>query len=94
LLATFGNGHSQNPESPIIWTKVAVTGAALLGFAVVFEFAGYLLTTFLFVASLLRLVERKSWVQAGTVALSASLISYIFFGVLLGAPLPTGFLRV
>jgi hypothetical protein len=55
---------------------------------------GYLVTTFLFVAFLLRIVERKSWAQAGAVALSASLVSYIIFGLLLGAPLPAGFLRI
>ena len=71
-----------------------LTLAALLAFAAIFEFAGYVVTTFLFVMFLLRAVERKSWTQAGAVALSASLVSYILFGLLLGAPLPAGILRV
>jgi hypothetical protein len=42
----------------------------------------------------LRIVEGRSWAQACAVALSASLASYIIFGLLLGAPLPAGFLPV
>jgi putative tricarboxylic transport membrane protein len=79
-------------EPPLFWRKVLLTVALLLAFAGVFELAGYVPATFLFVVSLLRWVERKSWTQAGVVALSASLTSYILFGLLLGAPLPAGFL--
>jgi putative tricarboxylic transport membrane protein len=85
-------GERRNIDTRLVWKKISLTVTALLGFAVLFEYAGYLLTTFLFVAFQLRIVEQKGWVQAGTVALCASLVSYILFGLLLGAPLPTGFL--
>jgi putative tricarboxylic transport membrane protein len=93
IAALRGNGSDQNQE-PLFWRKMLLTLAALLAFAAIFEFAGYVVTTFLFVMFLLRAVERKSWTQAGAVALSASLVSYILFGLLLGAPLPAGILRV
>jgi putative tricarboxylic transport membrane protein len=93
IAAPQGNGMDQSQE-PLFWRKMLLTLAALLAFAAIFEFAGYVVTTFLFVIFLLRAVERKTWTQAGAVALCASLVSYILFGLLLGAPLPTGFLRV
>jgi hypothetical protein len=80
-------------EPPALWGKILLTITGLATFAAIFEFAGYLLTTFLFILFLLGAVERKSWLQAGTVALCAALVSYMVFGLLLGAPLPAGFLR-
>jgi putative tricarboxylic transport membrane protein len=94
LIANYrGNGSFPSPE-PLFWKKMLLTLAALVAFAAMFEFAGYVVTTFLFVMFLLRAVERKSWTQAGAVALCAAVVSYILFGLLLGAPLPAGFLRV
>ena len=58
------------------------------------ERLGYLLATFLFIIFLLRAVERRSWGLALSVALSASLMSYLVFGLLLGTPLPAGFLQL
>ena len=83
------------PESlgpPLLWRKILLTVALLVGFAATFEIVGYLAATFLFVICLLRGVERKRWMEAGLVAFCAALISYILFGLLLGAPLPAGFL--
>jgi Tripartite tricarboxylate transporter TctB family len=93
LFRTFGtNGVSSRIDSPLLWGKIFLTVTLLLAFAALFESAGYLVTAFLFVLSLLRIVERKSWMQAGIVAFSASLVSYMIFGLLLGTPLPSGFL--
>ena len=95
LIAAFRDaGEQQISESRLVWKKIILTVTALLAFAFIFEYVGYLVTTFLFVAFLLRIVERKSWTQAGAVALSASLVSYIIFGLLLGAPLPAGLLPI
>ncbi|MGH7927542.1 MAG: tripartite tricarboxylate transporter TctB family protein [Candidatus Binatia bacterium] len=95
LVATLrGNGAQEGHEAGVVWRKIFLMVMSLLIFASIFEFAGYLVTTFLFILFLLRAVERKSWTQAGAVALCASLASYIIFGRLLGAPLPAGFLPV
>ena len=94
IAALRGGGKQEGEESQLVWKKIILTVTALVAFAFIFEFVGYLVTTFLFVAFLLRIVERKSWAQAGAVALSASLVSYIIFGLLLGAPLPAGFLLI
>jgi hypothetical protein len=88
------SGADEKHEPAAVWRKTFLTIMSLLIFAAIFEFAGYLVTTFLLILFLLRAVERKSWVQAGAVALCAALASYIVFGLLLGAPLPVGFLPV
>ena len=79
---------------PLTWKKIVLTLGSLLVFGVVFERLGYLLATFLFIIFLLRAVERRSWGLAISVALSASLASYVVFGLLLGTPLPAGFLQL
>ena len=94
IAALRAGGAQEGEDSRLVWKKIILTVTALLAFAFIFEYVGYVVTTFLFVAFLLRIVERKSWAQAGAVALSASLVSYIIFGLLLGAPLPAGFLRI
>jgi putative tricarboxylic transport membrane protein len=78
----------------LTWKKIVATVSSLLVFGLAFESLGYLLATFLFVIFLLRGVEQRSWALAITVAFSASFLSYVVFGFLLGTPLPTGFLRI
>ena len=94
IAALRAGGRQEGEDSRLVWKKIILTVTALLAFAFIFEYVGYLVATFLFVAFLLRIVERKSWAQAGAVALSASLVSYFIFGLLLGAPLPAGFLLI
>jgi hypothetical protein len=95
LLASVAGGASQSHEHErVVWRKILVTVGLLVAFATAFEFLGYVASSFLFIASVLRGVERTTWSQAGGVALCAALISYILFGLLLGTPLPAGFLRI
>ena len=87
--------HDDVPHGePLKWKKILLTLGSLLVFGLVFERLGYLLATFLFILFLLRAVERQSWRLALSVALSASLVSYIVFGLLLGTPLPAGLLQL
>jgi putative tricarboxylic transport membrane protein len=96
LLAAAVNGGGSRSEAaaPLFWRKILLTVGLLVAFAASFEFLGYVLSSFLFVFSVLRGVERTSWRRAGGVAVSAALISYLLFGLLLGTPLPSGFLRI
>lgn len=68
--------------------------AALLAFAVLFERLGYMISAFLFVAFLLRAVERREWWLVVAVAFSTSLVTYLIFGWLLSMPLPAGVLGI
>ena len=74
------------------WFRVGATLAAMVGFALVIEPLGYLTTTFLLMAVLLRAIEAQSWSKVIGIALATSLISYAVFAWLLGVPLPSGVL--
>ena len=85
-----GAGHDER----LSWKKIILTVGSLFVFALVFERSGYLVATFLFIIFLLRAVEQKGWGLAVAVAFSASFLTYVVFGLLLGTPLPAGFLPV
>jgi putative tricarboxylic transport membrane protein len=89
-----GSEASLIEERSLIWKKILLTLGALVVFALAFERVGYLVATFLFIIFLLRLVERKSWGLALAVSVSAAVISYVIFGLLLGTPLPSGLLPI
>jgi putative tricarboxylic transport membrane protein len=76
------------------WKRIGLATGALVTFALLFETLGYLPSTFLFMAFLLRAVERQRWSLVFVVAFSTSLVSYLLFGLLLSTPLPAGILRI
>ena len=59
-------------------------------YAFVFEWLGYVPSTFLLIFCLLKIVERKSWITVVITALLTSITSYLFFETLLHAALPRG----
>lgn len=67
-----------------IWS----TAAALLGLAVIFEPLGFLPAVALFIGFFLRLLSGFRWITCAVAALAAAWAVYLFFGVLLGIPLP------
>lgn len=79
---------------PGTWKKIGLATGALLAFALLFESLGYILSVFLFMAFLLRAVEGQKWWLVFVVALPASLLSYLLFGMLLKTPLPAGILGI
>jgi putative tricarboxylic transport membrane protein len=72
--------------------KLLLGLAALVSFGVAMEYAGYLLTTFLFMFFVIRIMEKKRWQIVGLVALLTAVLSYLLFVVLLEVQLPRGFL--
>ena len=74
------------------WKRIVLAVGALLAYGVLFEILGYIISTFLFIAFLLRVVERQNWGLIIVVAFSTSLLSYLIFGLLLETPLPPGIL--
>ncbi|MGH7772132.1 MAG: tripartite tricarboxylate transporter TctB family protein [Candidatus Binatia bacterium] len=75
-----------------IWKKIVLAIAALVVFGVLFESLGYIISTFLFIAFLLRAVEQQNWSLVVVVAFFTSLATYLVFGLLLNTPLPGGIL--
>ena len=62
--------------------------AALFAFGVALEYAGYLITTFLFMLFIARLMEPTRWRTAILMALLTAVLSYLLFVVLLEVQLP------
>jgi len=72
--------------------KVWWTLAALLGFYVLMEPAGFLLSSFLLLVFLLRAISRQGWPLSVGVSAVAALSTYLVFDRLLKLPLPKGLL--
>ena len=67
---------------------------ALFAFAFLFEHLGYIITTFLLIAFLLRAIEPQKWWVVILVAFLCSLVSFLVFGLLLNIQLPPGILGI
>ncbi len=76
------------------WFRIGATLATLIGFAVVLEWLGFLLSTFLLMVLLLRAIEAPKWPKVIVVALATAALSYGLFAWLLGVPLPAGVLGI
>jgi putative tricarboxylic transport membrane protein len=76
------------------WRRIGVTLATLVGFTLLLEPLGFLLTTFLLMVVLLRAIEAQSWGKVIALAVATSLITYGIFARLLGVPLPAGLLGI
>ncbi len=72
--------------------RVILAIAAIFAYALVFEHLGYLLSTFLLMLLLLRMMERKSWWLGTGLAALISMVSYFLFKVCLKVNIPGGFL--
>ena len=76
------------------WFRIGATLATLIGFALLLEWLGFLLSTFLLMVLLLRAIEAPKWPKVIVVALVTALVSYGLFAWLLGVPLPAGVLGI
>jgi putative tricarboxylic transport membrane protein len=76
------------------WFRIGATLATLIGFALVLEWLGFLLSTFVLMILLLRAIEAPKWSKVIVVALVTAALSYGLFGWLLGVPLPAGVLGI
>jgi putative tricarboxylic transport membrane protein len=74
------------------WLLIGATLVTLVGFALVLEWLGFLLSTFFLMVLLLRAVEAPPWPRVTLVALVTTGASYVIFAWLLGVPLPAGLL--
>jgi len=76
------------------WLRIGATLTMLVGYALVLERLGFLLSTFLLMVVLLRAVEAPPWRKVTLVALLTTLFCYTLFAWLLGVPLPAGILAI
>jgi len=76
------------------WSRIGLTLAAMIAFALVLESLGFLLSTFLLMILLLRAIESQRWSKVVVVAVLTAIASYAIFGWILGIPLPGGVLGI
>lgn len=75
------------------WRRPAVIGLLVLGFILALEKLGFILSGFLLLLVLFRLVEKFSWRKALIIPALTLGFSYLLFNVFLKATLPRGFLN-
>ena len=68
--------------------KMLLTVLALLGYAITMEYLGFLISTFLFLAFLLRFIEPQRWSTVILGALLTSGASFLIFELFLKCQLP------
>jgi putative tricarboxylic transport membrane protein len=87
LRATDEQDHSPFPGKTGIIAVVKVLGGLAL-FTLLMETAGFITSIFLFVAYLMKVVERERWPMTALIAVLTTAGLYIVFHVLLGVTLP------
>jgi len=76
-------------ERPI-YRNIFLCLFALYAYLLIFEWLGFVPTTFLFMIFLLKGIERKGWIVSLVTAFLSAAVSYLFFGIGLRASLPKG----
>lgn len=74
------------------WDRPLIISLLILGFVLVLERLGFILTSFLLMFSLFKWVERLSWAKAMIIPGLTLGLTYLLFDVLLKATLPKGIL--
>jgi putative tricarboxylic transport membrane protein len=74
------------------YKRLLIALGALVAFGFVMNFIGYLITSFIFMLFMTRLINPKGWRTPLIVALATAVLSYIFFVVYMEIQLPRGIL--
>ena len=77
-------------HSPDRWKSLLVILAVLFGYSLFLDFLGFLVSTFIFLFLLFRLVEPQKWAVAVGGSFLASIVSYMVFEIWLKTQLPRG----
>ena len=85
-------GEKSEPKGSLRWWNIVIILAALVAYAFFLETIGFLISTFLLITLLLKVVEPQRWSTALVGGLITALASTLVFNVLLRAQIPTGFL--
>jgi putative tricarboxylic transport membrane protein len=92
LVQTFIRARRRRGISERIrWGSVILVLASLFIYAIVLEKLGFIVSTLLFIAALLMIIERKKWHIVTIIAIISTLAFYIVFQVWLQSNLPKGF---
>lgn len=86
------DGNKPLTGSP--WNGKIICFLSLVVFGFILDTLGFLLSSFLFLAFLIKFVERKSWTTALLFSLAVALVSYGLFEICLQSQLPLGILEI
>jgi putative tricarboxylic transport membrane protein len=75
------------------WLRPLLGVAILIFFALVVEWVGFLITTFIFLMIWMGVIERVRWRTIISVSIGTTAALYLIFALLLDVPLPLGFLK-
>jgi hypothetical protein len=75
----------------VSWLKVGAVLIGLVVYALLFEWAGALVSTAIFMGVLTQTIEPKKWYVVTFLSVASSFSTYILFKVLLNVRLPSGF---
>ncbi len=96
LVRTFTGRPTENESSPLFrgvrWGKILLVVAGLSAYALLFNVAGFKLSTFLLMMFLFKVVEPTRWSVALLSSTLTTLFSYGLFERWLDVPFPKGFL--
>jgi putative tricarboxylic transport membrane protein len=94
IMAYGGNhkGHALN-DRPSFGRKVLPTLIILFAYAISMERLGYIIGTSFLLLYLFKVTGSRKWFTSILITLIVVSMTYLFFGVLLSAPLPKGILR-
>ncbi len=90
-------GSEGRPESlwrGLHWGQALFSLFAMLGYALVLDRTGYLLTTFILLFVLFRYVGSQSWRATILGSVATSVLTYLLFKVWLQVQLPAGFWEI
>jgi hypothetical protein len=75
------------------WLRPLLGVAILIFFALVVEWVGFLITTFIFLMIWMGVIERVRWRTIMSISIGTTAALYLIFVLLLDVPLPLGFLK-
>jgi len=90
-------GTDENPQrlwAPGAWVRPLLAIALLLGYALVFEPLGYVVSTLIFALAWQAIVERANWKIVAIFGVTSTLAMWALFEKLLRVPLPSGILQL
>jgi putative tricarboxylic transport membrane protein len=90
--------HKDEKEEPLLgevrWKRGGCVVASLLVYALLLHWLGYLLTTFLFMAVLFSVYQRRKWWVVGSAGLLVTAFTYLVFHHWLKVQFPVGIFRI
>ena len=91
LLQTFSNKtEKEEKKERLNYRNIILCVVSLYAYTLIFEWLGFILSTYFLIIFLLKFVEKKGWGLVITTAFLTAIVSYVLFEICLQATLPKG----